>query len=60
MTGAHHDRNVTRADAREFLDLAARIGVTTDIETHPLADANTALARLAAGQVAGTAVLIAG
>ncbi len=49
--------NVTRQDAREFLDLAARIGLTTDIETHPLADANVALARLAAGRVAGTAVL---
>ena len=41
--------NVTREDAREFLDLAARIGFTTDVETHPLADANVALARLAAG-----------
>ncbi len=50
--------NVTREDAREFLALAARIGLATDIETHPLADANVALARLAAGQVAGTAVLV--
>lgn len=50
--------NVTRRDAREFLDLAARIGITTDIETHPLEAANEALARLAAGQVAGTAVLV--
>jgi propanol-preferring alcohol dehydrogenase len=49
--------NVTRQDAREYLALAARIALTTDIETHPLADANIALARLAAGQVAGTAVL---
>jgi alcohol dehydrogenase, propanol-preferring len=52
--------NVTRQDAREYLALAARIGLTTDIETHPLADANVALARLAAGQVAGTAVLAIG
>ena len=50
--------NVTREDAREFLALAARTGITTDVETHPLADANTALARLAAGQVGGTAVLV--
>ncbi|MEW6223139.1 MAG: zinc-dependent alcohol dehydrogenase family protein [Chloroflexota bacterium] len=50
--------NVTRDDAREFLTLAARTGITTDVETHPLAAANTALARLAAGQVAGTAVLV--
>ncbi|MFN8629918.1 MAG: zinc-dependent alcohol dehydrogenase family protein [Chloroflexota bacterium] len=50
--------NVTREDAREFLALAAAIGIETDIETHPLADANLALARLAAGQVSGTAVLV--
>jgi propanol-preferring alcohol dehydrogenase len=50
--------NVTREDAREFLALAARIGITTDVETHPLDGANTALARLAAGQLAGTAVLV--
>jgi propanol-preferring alcohol dehydrogenase len=49
--------NVTREDAREFLSLAARIGLVTDTEVHPLANANTALARLAAGHVAGTAVL---
>jgi propanol-preferring alcohol dehydrogenase len=50
--------NVTRQDAHEFLGLAARIGITTDVETHPLADANLALARLAAGEVRGTAVLV--
>ncbi len=49
--------NVTREDATEYLELAARIGLATDIETHPLADANIALARLASGQVAGTSVL---
>jgi alcohol dehydrogenase, propanol-preferring len=52
--------NVTRADAREFLELALRIGITTDVETYPLTEANAALARLAAGQVAGTAVLVVG
>jgi len=50
--------NVTRQDAQEFLSLAARIGITTDVEAHPLADANLALARLAAGEVRGTAVLV--
>ena len=50
--------NVTRRDAVEFLELAARIGITTDVETYPLSDANTALARLAAGEVVGTAVLV--
>ncbi len=52
--------NVTRDDATEFLAIAARIGIETDVETHPLADANAALARLAAGRVSGTAVLVAG
>ena len=50
--------NVTRDDARDFLDIAARIGINTDTETHPLADANLALARLAAGEISGTAVLV--
>jgi propanol-preferring alcohol dehydrogenase len=50
--------NVTRRDAVEYLELAARVGISTDIEIHPLEDANTALARLASGDVAGTAVLV--
>ncbi len=50
--------NVTREDAREFLGIAARIGIETDVETHPLAEANLALARLATGELAGTAVLV--
>lgn len=50
--------NVTRQDAREFLALAAQAVITTDIETFPLADANHALAWLAAGDVHGTAVLV--
>ena len=50
--------NFTRRDAQEFLDLAARIPVRTAIEQHPLADANDALRRLAAGEVSGAAVLV--
>ena len=50
--------NFTRADAREFLDLAARIPVRTTFETHPLEDANLALARLSRGEVRGAAVLV--
>ncbi len=50
--------NFTRADAREFLDLAARIPVRTTFETHPLEDANFALARLSRGEVRGAAVLV--
>ena len=51
--------NVTRQDAREFLAIAAHTGIVTDVETYPLAEANRALARLAAGEVSGTAVLMA-
>lgn len=51
--------NVTRADAAEFLALAATIPVRTATEIHPLADANAALARLATGEVRGAAVLTA-
>jgi propanol-preferring alcohol dehydrogenase len=50
--------NFTRADAREFLALAARIPVRTEFETHPLEDANLALARLARGEVRGAAVIV--
>jgi alcohol dehydrogenase, propanol-preferring len=50
--------NFTRADAREFLALAAEIPVRTSFETHALADANVALARLSRGEVDGAAVLV--
>lgn len=50
--------NFTRRDAQEFLDLAAEIPVRTAVEEHPLADANEALRRLAAGEVRGAAVLV--
>lgn len=49
--------NFTRRDAREFLDLAAAIPIRTAIDVYPLEAANTALRRLAAGQVSGAAVL---
>jgi propanol-preferring alcohol dehydrogenase len=49
--------NFTRQDARELLDLAARIPIRPEYETHPLEDANLALRRLATGQVRGAAVL---
>lgn len=50
--------NVTRRDAQEFLDLAAAIPVRTAVEQYPLGEANEALRRLAAGEVAGAAVLV--
>ncbi|MFZ4519744.1 MAG: zinc-dependent alcohol dehydrogenase family protein [Microthrixaceae bacterium] len=50
--------NVTRADAREFLELVERVGVVTRHEVRPLAEASGALADLAAGRVDGSAVLV--
>lgn len=50
--------NFTRADAREFLALAAAIPIHTLVDTYPLADANTALDRLARDAGEGTAVLV--
>jgi propanol-preferring alcohol dehydrogenase len=49
--------NLTRADAEEFLALAPRVPVRTEVETFPLADANEALERLRAGKLQGSAVL---
>ncbi len=50
--------NLTRADAEEFLALAPRAGVRTEIETFPLAQANLALEQLRAGHLTGAAVLL--
>jgi propanol-preferring alcohol dehydrogenase len=52
--------NVTREDVRGFLALAAAIPIRTRTEVVDLADANGALRRLRAGQVAGAAVLSMG
>jgi propanol-preferring alcohol dehydrogenase len=49
--------NFTRADARAFLELAARIPIKTAFEIFPLAEANVALARLERGEIRGAAVL---
>jgi propanol-preferring alcohol dehydrogenase len=50
--------NLTRADGREFLDLAARIPVRTRITEMPLGEANEALALLRSGAPTGALVLI--
>ena len=49
--------NVTRADVREFLALAAAIPVRTRTEVLPLHRVDTALRRLSAGDVHGSFVL---
>ena len=50
--------NLTRRDGEEFLALAPRVPVRTEIEALPLASANEALDRLRAGRVRGAAVLL--
>ena len=52
--------NLTREDGREFLELAPRVPVRTEIETLPLQRANDALERLRSGQVRGSLVLVPG
>ncbi len=48
----------TRADAREFLDLAGRHRLAVTTSSYPLGEADRALADLAAGEVTGAAVLV--
>ena len=50
--------NLTRADAEEFLPLAAQIPVQTHVEIFPLGEAAAALERLREGSIAGAAVLV--
>ncbi|WP_126402155.1 zinc-dependent alcohol dehydrogenase family protein [Blastochloris tepida] len=50
--------NLTRDDARSFLDVAPRAGLQTDITRYPLERANAALDDLRAGRLVGAAVLI--
>ena len=49
--------NLTRRDGEEFMELAPRVPVRTQVEAFPLAAANDALARLRAGEIRGAAVL---
>lgn len=50
--------NLTRADGREFLEVAARAGVRSHVTTYPLDDAPAALDDLRAGRLQGAAVLV--
>jgi alcohol dehydrogenase, propanol-preferring len=50
--------NLTRADGKEFLALAPEVPVRTQVEPHPLEEANEALARLRDGELRGAAVLV--
>ena len=49
--------NLTRRDAEEFMALAPRVPVRTEVEAFPLAEANEALVRLRSGEIRGAAVL---
>ncbi len=50
--------NLTRRDGAEFMALAPKVPVRTEIETFPLEEANEALNRLRAGKIRGAAVLV--
>jgi alcohol dehydrogenase, propanol-preferring len=50
--------NLTRADAREFLEIAPKAAVNCQITRYPLLRANEALADLREGRLQGAAVLI--
>lgn len=50
--------NLTRADGGEFLELAPRIPLRTEIEVFGLEHANQALAALRAGRIRGAGVLV--
>ncbi len=50
--------NLTRRDAREFLELAPRAGIRTQVTCWPLAEANAAIDALRQGRLEGAAVLL--
>jgi alcohol dehydrogenase, propanol-preferring len=49
--------NLTRRDGEEFIELAPRVPVRTQVTEYPLADANRALDDLRSGRLVGSAVL---
>ncbi len=50
--------NLTRRDGEEFMAIAPRVPVRTEVETFPLEEANEALNRLRTGRIHGAAVLV--
>jgi alcohol dehydrogenase, propanol-preferring len=49
--------NLTRRDGEEFLEIAPRVPVKTETQTFPIEEANAALEKFRAGELAATAVL---
>jgi propanol-preferring alcohol dehydrogenase len=52
--------NLTRRDGTEFLALAPRVPIRTEVTAFALEDANEALTRLREGRLTGAAVLLPG
>lgn len=52
--------NLTRRDAKEFLELAPQVPVKTEVQTFPLTRSNEAMAQLKSGRIQGAAVLVTG
>jgi alcohol dehydrogenase, propanol-preferring len=50
--------NLTRKDGEEFLALAPKVPIKTEVHPYPLAKANEALDDLRAGKFTGTAVIV--
>jgi propanol-preferring alcohol dehydrogenase len=50
--------NLTRADGREFMQIAAEAPIKTHTTPFPLSEANNALARFRSGELEGAAVLV--
>jgi propanol-preferring alcohol dehydrogenase len=50
--------NLTRRDGKEFLALAPKVPVRTEVQIFPLEQANEALSRLRSGKIQGAAVLV--
>jgi len=50
--------NLTRRDAEEFLDIAGRTPIHTEVVPYDLSDANVALQDLRTGQLTGAAVVV--
>jgi len=54
----HSVANLTRADATDFLSIAAGLDIRTHVTVYPLTDANQALDDLRSGRLSGAAVLV--
>jgi propanol-preferring alcohol dehydrogenase len=50
--------NLTRKDGEEFLALAPKVPVRTEVASFPLEEANEALKALHGGEIRGAAVLV--